>query len=87
MSIETYIQMEGGEIIELELSTDELVDAALGINHAQGFDLNVDLHSVDVDDVAPPIVKLSVVKSHASLLSNFLFGNSLHFGVNEVLRF
>ena len=47
------------------------MDAALGINHAQGFDLNVDLHSVDVDDVAPPIVKLSVVKSHASLLSNF----------------
>ena len=44
MSIETYIQMEGEEIIELELSTDELVDAALGINHAQGFDLNVDLH-------------------------------------------
>jgi hypothetical protein len=76
MSIETYIQVEGGEIIELELSTDELVDAALGINHAQGFDLNVDLHSVDVDDVAPPIVKLSVVKSHASLLSNFLFDKS-----------
>jgi hypothetical protein len=54
MSIETYIQMKGEEIIELELSIDELVDAALGINYAQGFDLKVDLHSVDVDDVAPP---------------------------------
>jgi hypothetical protein len=31
---------------------DELVDAALGIDHGQGFDLNVDLHSVDVDDLA-----------------------------------
>jgi hypothetical protein len=54
MSIETYIHMEGEEIIELELSTHELVDAALGINHAQGFDLNVDLITVDVDDFAPP---------------------------------
>ena len=67
MSIETYIQMEGEEITELELSIDELVDVALGINYAQGFDLDVDLHSVDVDDVAPPTVKLSDAKHHASL--------------------
>ena len=87
MSIETYIQMEGEETTELELSTDELVDATLGINHAQGFDLHVDLHSVDVDDVAPPIIKLSDAKCHASLLSNFLLNNSLHFGVNEILSF
>ena len=87
MSFETYIQMEGEEITELELSTDELVDAALGVNHAQDFDLNVDLHSVDVDDVAPPIVKLSDAKCHASLLSNFSFDNSLHFGVNEIISF
>ena len=76
MSIETYIQMEGEEITELELSTDELVDVALGINYAQGFNLNVDLHSRDVDDVAPPTVKLSDAKRHASLLSNFLSYNS-----------
>jgi hypothetical protein len=37
ISIETYIQMEGEEIIELKLSIDELVDVALGINYAQGF--------------------------------------------------
>jgi hypothetical protein len=86
-SFETYIQMEGEDIIELELSIDELVDATLGINHAQGFDLNVDLHSVDVGDVAPPIVKFSDAKRHASLLSNFLLDNSLHFGVNEVISF
>ena len=55
-----------------------------GINYAQDFDLNVDLHSVDVDDVGPPIVKLSDAKHHASLLSNFLLDNSLHFGVNEI---
>ena len=48
MSIEIYIQMEGEKIIELELSIDELVDATLVIN------VNVDLHFVDVDDVAPP---------------------------------
>ena len=40
MLIETYIQVEGEEIIELELNTDELVDVALEINYAQGFDLN-----------------------------------------------
>jgi hypothetical protein len=85
MSFETYIQMEGEEIIELELNIDESVDAALGINHAQGFDLNVDLHLVDVDDVAPPTVKLSDVKRHASLLSNFLLDNSLHFGIMKFL--
>jgi len=67
--------------------SNELVDVALGINHAQGFDLNVNLHSVDVDDVAPPIVKLSDVKRHASLLSDFLLDNSLHYGVNEILSF
>jgi len=32
ISFETYIHMEGEEIIELELSIDELVDASLGIN-------------------------------------------------------
>jgi hypothetical protein len=63
------------------------VDATLGINYTQGFDLNVDLHSVDVDDVAPPTVKLSDAKCHASLLSNFLLDNTLHFGVNEINSF
>jgi hypothetical protein len=43
------------------------VDAALGINHAQGFDLNVD--SIYVDDVASPTVKLSDAKCHASMIS------------------
>jgi hypothetical protein len=72
MSIETYIQTEGEKITKLELSTNELVDATLKINYAQGFDLDVDVHSVDVDDVPPPIAKLSDAKRHASLLSNFL---------------
>jgi hypothetical protein len=87
MFIETYIKMEEEEIIELELKTNELVDAALGINYAQGFDLNVDMHSIDVDDVSPPTVKLSDAKRHASLLSNFLLDDSLHFGVNEISSF
>ena len=62
------------------MSSDALVDVALGINY-------VDMHLVDVDDVAPPIVKLSDAKRHASLLSNFLLNNSLHFGVNEIISF
>jgi hypothetical protein len=72
MSFKTYIHMEAEEITKLELSTDELVDPALGITHTQGFDLNIDLHSIDVDDVAPPAIKLSDAKRHASLLSNLL---------------
>jgi hypothetical protein len=79
--------MEGEEITELELSIDELVDVVLGINYAQGFDLNVDLHSINVDVVSPPTVKLSDVKCHASLLSNFLLDNSLHFDVNVIISF
>ena len=41
------------------MSIDELVDEALGTNFALDFDLNVDLHEVDVNDIAPPIIKLS----------------------------
>ena len=51
------------------------------------FDLNVDLDSVDVDDVAPPTVKLSDAKRHASLLFSFFLKNSLYFGVNENISF
>jgi hypothetical protein len=71
VSFETYIHMEGEEITELESSIDELVDAALGINYAQGFDLNVDFHLINVDDVALPTVKLSDAKRHASLMYDF----------------
>ena len=67
------------------MSVDELVDVALRINYGQGFDLNVDLHSIDVNDVALLVVKLSDTKHHASWLSNFLLDNSLYFGVNEII--
>jgi hypothetical protein len=60
--------MEGEDIIELDLSTDELVDVALGTNFAQDFDLNVDLDSIDVDNVASPTVKLNVMH-HRCLVS------------------
>ena len=69
------------------MSINELVDVVLEINYAQGFDLNIDMHSIHADDVAPPTVKLSDAKCHASLLSNFLLDNSLHFGVNENISF
>jgi hypothetical protein len=58
------------------LNTNELVDVALGNDYAQGFDLNIDPHIVDVDDVAPPTITLSDAKRHASLLSKFLLHNS-----------
>ena len=46
------------------LSIDELMDVALRTKIAQDYHLNVDLDSLDVDDVAPPTVK--------PLLSSFL---------------
>ena len=49
-----------------------MVDVALRINYARGFDLNVDLYSKDVDDVALPTLNLGDAKHHASLLFNFL---------------
>ena len=87
MLIETSVHTEREEIPRPELSTDELVDVALGIKYAQGFDIDVDLYSVDVHDVAPPTIKLSDARCHASLLSNFLLDNSLYFCVNEIISF
>ena len=40
-----------------------------------------------MDDVALPTVKLRDAKRHASLLSTFLWENSLHFGVNNIISF
>ena len=45
------------------------------------------IHSIYVDDVVPPTLKLSDAKRHASLLSNFLLDNSLHFGVYKIISF
>ena len=70
--------MEGEEFIELELNIDELVDVAL---------VNIDLHSVDVNDIAPPTIKISDAKRHASLWSNFVLENSLYFGVHKIVTF
>jgi hypothetical protein len=70
-------------ITELESNIDELANASSETNYAQDFDLTIDLDPIDVDNVAPPTVKLS----HASSLSSFLLENSLYFGVNETIRF
>ena len=53
-----------------ELSTNELVDAALQTIHAQDFDLNINFHSIHAHDVGPPTVKLIEIKCHVSLLSS-----------------
>ena len=73
--------------IELELSIDELVDIALVSNHAQDFDLNVDLDSVYVDDVAPLIIKLCDAKRRASLLSSVILENTLYLVLVRLLVF
>ena len=51
--------------------TGELVDVALDTCYAQDFDHDFDIHSIDVDDVAPPTVNLSDanVMHHCCLVS------------------
>ena len=43
-----------------------------GSGYAEDIDPNIDLHTVDVDDVAPRTLKLIDVNCHASLVSSFL---------------
>ena len=43
--------------------------------------------TVDVDDVAPPPIKLSDAKCHALLLSYILLDGTLHYGINEIISF
>jgi hypothetical protein len=52
--IETYIHTDMENITELDLSIDKLGTVHIGINYAQGCDLNVDMHSIDVESRAPP---------------------------------
>ena len=52
------------------------MEVDLETNYTQDFDLNIDLHIVDVKDVAPPTIKVSDAKRHASLLSSYLLKNS-----------
>jgi hypothetical protein len=60
MPMEEYIQMDGEDFIEEELTNTELVDMALEVVEAllSNLDLNVDPIS-NVDDQPPPIVKLT----------------------------
>ena len=42
---------------------------------------------MDMDDVAPPTLKRSDAKWHASLWYSFLLEDSLYVGVNEIISF
>ena len=48
---------------------------------SQDFNLNIDLDSINVNDVASPTVKLSDEKCHTSLLSSFLLKKASYFGL------
>ena len=63
-----------------------LVEATLGSKYREDLDLNIDLQSVDVNDVAPSPVKLSDAKHHISFLFSFLLCNSSYFGVNKIIN-
>jgi hypothetical protein len=62
MLVEEYIQMDGEDLIEEELTIINLVDMALEVASPSNLDLNVD-PIPNVDDQPPPIVKLTDVVS------------------------
>jgi hypothetical protein len=82
MPVEDYIQMDGEDLIEEELTNTELVDMALEVVEASpsNLDLNVD-PIPNFDDQPPPIVKLTNVRHHSFMLSHFLLNNSINFSV------
>ena len=61
------------------------MEATSGSNYVEDLDLNIDLQSVDVDDVVTSPVKLSDAKHHISFLFSFLLHNSSYFGVNKII--
>jgi hypothetical protein len=82
MLVEEYIQMDREDLHEEEWTNIELVNVALEIIVASpsNLDLNVD-PIPNVDNQPPPIVKLTDVQHHASMLSHFLLNNSTNFSV------
>ena len=57
----------------------------LHLQQSSCFIIALDL--IDVDDVAPPTVKLSDGERHASLLFSFYVESSLYFGAKVILNF
>jgi hypothetical protein len=70
-----------------EINEDKVRVRVASCNYAQDFNLDVDLDLIDMDDVAPPPVKLGDANCHASLLSNFLLESCLYFGANLIINF
>jgi hypothetical protein len=80
--------MDGKDLIEEELTNIELVDMALGVVEASPSNLYLNVDPIsDVDNQSPPIIKLSDVRHHASMLSHFLLDNSLNFSIHDVTNF
>ena len=83
----TWLGLEQHPSQSIALYTGDIVSPVENFdNFAQDFDLNVDLHLIDVDDIAPPTIQFSVAKLHALLLSSLLLESSLYFGVNEIIN-
>jgi hypothetical protein len=88
MPVKEYIQMDEEDLIEEELINIELVYVALEVVEASpsNLDLNVD-PIPNVDDQSPPIVKLTNVRHHASMLFHFLLNTSINFSIQDVTNF
>jgi hypothetical protein len=77
MAVEEFIQMDGEDLIEEELTNTELVDMALEVVGASPSNLDLNVDSIpNVDDQPPPIVKLTDAQHHASMSSHFLLNDS-----------
>jgi hypothetical protein len=86
--MEEYIQMDGEDLIEEEFTNIELVDMALEVVEASPSNLDLNVESIpNVDDQSPPIIKLTDVRHHASMLSHFFLNNSINFSIQDVTKF
>jgi hypothetical protein len=85
MLVEEYIQMDGEDIIEEELTNTKLVDMALEVVETSPSNLDLDVDPIpNVDDQPPPIIKLTNARHHAYMLSHFL---SVNFSIQDVTNF
>ena len=88
MPCEDYVIVQGEDIIDIECCMLELLDMALGqrIEPTSSNLTAKPLHTLDVDERPPPIVKLADAQHHSQLLDTLGTGGALHCQVEHHVR-
>ena len=88
MPCEDYVIVQGEDIIDIECCMLELLDMALGqrIEPTSSNLTAKPLHTLDVDERPPPIVRLADAQHHAQLLDTLGTGGALRCQVEHHVR-